>query len=132
MKIFQLCSCSYSFTWHSQPFIGHIPLGNIQLSAAILFSGSLPTSALKIFHNLRCAVISSRTFFRHQQQFLAPAVSLVWFNKQEVLLQQLREEKAPLMIGGDGRADSPGHSAKYGSYSVVDLVHNNVVEIQLV
>ena len=23
----------------------------------------------------------------------------------------------PLAIGGDGRADSPGHSAKYGSYA---------------
>lgn len=26
-----------------------------------------------------------------------------------------------LTLGGDGRADAPGHSAKYGSYGLLDL-----------
>ena len=33
---------------------------------------------------------------------------------------------SPLAIGGDGRADSPGHSAKYGSYGIIDLSTNKV------
>ena len=37
-----------------------------------------------------------------------------------------------LVLGGDGRADSPGHSAKYGSYSVIDLKQSKVVDIKLV
>ena len=36
------------------------------------------------------------------------------------------------MLGGDRRADSPGHSAKYGSYSVLELNHNIILDIQLV
>ena len=41
-------------------------------------------------------------------------------------------EKKGLVIAGDGRADSPGHSAKYGSYSIIDINKNNVVDVKLV
>ena len=34
--------------------------------------------------------------------------------------------------GGDGHADSPGHSPKYGSYTVLELLLNKVVVFQLV
>ena len=35
-------------------------------------------------------------------------------------------------LSGDGRADSPGHSAKHGSYTVVETMCNKVVDYQLV
>ena len=38
-----------------------------------------------------------------------------------MLLRELQREKRQLVIGGDGRADSPGHSAKFGSYTVMEL-----------
>jgi Transposase len=37
-----------------------------------------------------------------------------------------------IVIGGDGRADSPGHSAKFGSYTTMELRLNKVIDIQLV
>ena len=36
------------------------------------------------------------------------------------------------MLGGDGRADSPGHSAKFGSYTTMELQKKAVIDIQLV
>ena len=36
------------------------------------------------------------------------------------------------MIGGDGRADSPGYSAKFGSYTVMELKRDVVIDVQLV
>lgn len=33
---------------------------------------------------------------------------------------------------GDGRADSPGHSAKYGSYTVIDSTCDKVIDFKLV
>ena len=41
-------------------------------------------------------------------------------------------ENTPLILGGDGRADSPGHSAKFGTYSMIELNHNVVLDIQIV
>ena len=37
-----------------------------------------------------------------------------------------------LKPSGDGREDSPGHSAKYGNYSLIELTCNKVVDFQLV
>ena len=35
-------------------------------------------------------------------------------------------------MGGDGRCDSRGHSAKYGSYSLMDAEQNKILDSQLV
>ena len=51
---------------------------------------------------------------------------------QSELLANLKREGDPLVVGGDGRADSPGHTAKYGSYTIMDLVNNHILDIQLV
>ncbi|CAM4569027.1 unnamed protein product [Leuciscus chuanchicus] len=37
-----------------------------------------------------------------------------------------------LVVAGDCRSDSPGHSAKYGSYSLIEERVNKVVDVQLV
>ena len=135
LKIHQICNdknCSYKRVWESQPRINGTPLGNIMLSGAIAFSGALPTLALRVFQSMKCATITSRTYFRHQAKFLEPAITSVWLKHQQNLLAKLKDENEPLIIGGDGRADSPGHSAKFGSYTVMDLKHRNVIDLQLV
>ena len=47
-------------------------------------------------------------------------------------LMGLKSEKRSLVIAGDGRADSPGHSAKYGCYTLVELKCNKVIDFKLV
>ena len=44
----------------------------------------------------------------------------------------VKAKGVPLNLGGDGHADSPGHSAKYGSYSVLDCHSNKLLDMQLV
>ena len=121
--------CGHKWKWNSQPFIKDIPAGNILLSAAILFSGSTPTKSLHFLKCLNMACIKERTFHYHQTKYLEPAVVDVWKNSQQTLLSKC---KSPVAIGGDGRADSPGHSAKYGSYGIVDMSTNKVIHIDLV
>ena len=48
------------------------------------------------------------------------------------LLAECRAKGDSLNIRGDGRADSPGHSAKYGSYGLIDLDTDIVLQIELV
>ena len=133
LRIKQICHhYSNKYVWESQPYVGKIPVGNIMISAAIFYTGSLPAKALRVFRSLNCATITRKTFFRYQKAFLQPAVSYIWEKEQETLINQLTDKKEALVLGGDGRADSPGHSAKYGSYSVIDLKQSKVVDIKLV
>lgn len=102
------------------------------MSCAILFTGSLPSKALRLFQVLKCATISRSSFFRHQIKFLQPATLAVWHHHQQTLLSEFEDNQKALIVAGDGRADSPGHSAKYGSYTLVELSCSKVVDFQLV
>ena len=105
-------NCTTTLAWDSQPFLRDIPAGNLLLSASILFSGALPTQVVRVLTNLRCASIFLRTYFSHQRE-LQPSILSVWMKEKSSLLQKLRSEQRALVIGGDGGADSPGHSAKH-------------------
>ena len=132
LTVTQHCSnCLFTFSWDSQPMIRSIPAGNILLSAAILFSGVLPTKVMRMLRFYECVSISEATYFAHQSKFLQPSIFTVWNQNQALLFKELRKEKRPLIIG-DGRADSPGHSAKFGSYTFMELKNKAVIDIQLV
>ena len=113
--------------WESQPFIRDVPAGIFLRQLPY----SLPAKALCVFSTPNCATISYSTFFRHQSTYLIPSVSCVYLRHQKTLLNSLKD-KDGLVVAGDGRADSPGHSAKYGTYSVIELTINKVVDFQLV
>ena len=85
-----------------------------------------------VFHFMKCVTISQSTFFRHQRSFIEPAITNTWREKQDKIVQQLQSNGKPLSLGGDARCNSPGVSAKYGSYTVMDLKENLTVDIQLV
>lgn len=56
----------------------------------------------------------------------------VWTRQQQSIFQILKENGTPLALAGDGRADSPGHSAKYGTYSLLDVNCKKIIITQLV
>ena len=39
---------------------------------------------------------------------------------------------AKVICGGDGRADTAGHSAKYGTYTLIELTEKAVIDVQVV
>ena len=50
--------------------------------------------------------------------------------QQEAVLAFLRDEG--LYLSGDGRCDSPGYSAKYCTYSIMDSVSDLILDYKLV
>lgn len=68
----------------------------------------------------------------HQKKYLHPAVQRTYKDQQSSLLDNIKAEARELILGGDGRCDSPGHSAKYGTYSLMDVEQNKIVDSQLV
>ena len=133
ITVMQKClSCSFTRSWDSQPSIGDTPLGNIMMSSGILFGGGSPAKVLKIMGHMNVVTIGYSTFMKHQKKYLHAAVERTYREQQSSLLDSIKAGGKELILGGDGRCDSPGHSAKYGSYSLMDLELNKILDSQLV
>lgn len=118
--------------WKNQPYIKNMPVLNLQTSAAILFSGVKAAQALRVFQLLNIQGISRSTFFRHQQLYLHPLVFHSWQLEQSRRFDLLKAMPGSLIVSGDGRSDSPGHCAKYGTYTFMEQRMNKVIAIEIV
>lgn len=130
LKATLTCASGHVTSWESQPTINRKPVCNILLSAAIVFSGASPSRVLRFLSFIGVAVIKKTQFFKIQQCFLFPAILEVWKTERNHLLESLKGK--PLCLAGDQRADSPGHSAKYGTYTFLETNLNRIVHFELV
>ncbi|XP_064630855.1 uncharacterized protein LOC135497260 isoform X2 [Lineus longissimus] len=130
VMVMAICENQHQQEWTSQPFKGQLPIGNLLLAAGILYSGSSPVRGLNILKNIGVAVISRRTFYTIQGLYLIPSVFAVWQRKQDGMFKERKRKQ--LSLSGDARCCSPGHTAKYGSYSLMDESAGKVLDVSLV
>ena len=91
IHVTQKClSCSYARVWRSQPYIKKIPAGNLLLSAAILYSGSMISQTLRMLKILKVQCFSRQTYHKHQKNYLIPVVIKMWKEEQEKLVERVR------------------------------------------
>ena len=109
-----------------------MPYGNILLASAIMFSGGSPSQMLNMFQHLKMECINVRTYFRLQQTYLVPRIRDVYQQRQAKLFSELKNECGSVRVAGDGRCCSPDHTAKYGSYSLLELRSGKILDTQLV
>lgn len=130
VNIIAKCSCGFLNNWNSQPTHSQMPLGNLLLSASILFSGNSPSKILQYFQQANVQFITERCYNYIQSGYLIPSVLNVWKKHQTIMMTERQGKQ--VVIGGDGRCDSPGYCAKYCSYSCMDLESNKILDTQLV
>ncbi|XP_064462597.1 uncharacterized protein LOC135373305 [Ornithodoros turicata] len=128
LKAVMRCKCGRERSWHSQPWLGGRPLGNVLVCSAILFSAVNISKAFRIFELMKMATLTMSQYFRTQKEHLFPAVNDVYLMRQAEILDQLRP--LPLTLAGDG--DSPGHTALYGTYTLLETAANRIVHFELV
>ncbi|XP_062393824.1 uncharacterized protein LOC134082194 isoform X2 [Sardina pilchardus] len=124
--------CSYFRDWESQPMVGSTPVGNLQLSAATYFTGTSFIQLEKLCKAMQLQIFRYDTFRRHARNYMEPAIVHKWKMDQHDNFQHQLRLGGVVAVGGDMRADSPGHSAKFGSYSLMNLESNTIMDIQLV
>ena len=124
------CSNGHRTRWKSQPSIGHSPVGNLLMSCAILFSGCLYSTFAHLCDFLKLASICESTFYDHQKKILCPVVSKAWTDHVGSLHIVATGEN--LKFCGDGRCDSPGYSAKYCTYTLMESVTSLIFDFELV
>ena len=96
-------------------------LGNLFLGASIVFSG-LPFATFERFSWLtNLKFILDSIFDRIRRDFIGPVIRKMW---RKDTLKQMEE----VILVGDGRCDSPGHSAKYCRYTLMNATSGEVVD----
>ncbi|XP_070209079.1 uncharacterized protein [Littorina saxatilis] len=90
------------------------------------------TKVLRFLMHMGVRAVSANTVSQHQTAFLQPAVRDVWQGWQDHYISTTRQMQKAVILGGDGRADLPGHCAKFGVYSLMDLTIMKISIIHLV
>ncbi|XP_063967630.1 uncharacterized protein LOC135157074 [Lytechinus pictus] len=126
-----LCVCgSLVYRWQSQPTIGRQPVGNLLLSASIMFTGKTYEDFKVLADLFNLQFISDTTFYDIHNKILLPVIHT--FYTQDIQDAHEEHKNRPLSICGDGRCDSPGYNAKYCTYTCIDLQSNKILGMSLV
>jgi len=123
LTIKTICANDHEFEWKSQPEIKNTAAGNILLSGAILYSGSTFARVTELLKMINVVHFSSSRIFEIQKTFLFPALNKL-YNTYRTDLYKDCLNSTENHFSGDGRCDSPGYSAKYGTYSLMNTVTN--------
>ncbi|XP_071115736.1 uncharacterized protein, partial [Haliotis cracherodii] len=99
-------------------------------SFSIRLSRGCAAQVLRIFRCMKMPIFNMDTFINIQLCNGVPSCLKVWNEHQSSLLANVGGK--PLVWGGDGRCDSPGHFAKYGTDTLMDLRDRRISDIQLV
>ena len=125
-----VCTKGHVSQWESQKCHNRMPWSNLLLAGAVVFSGINFSKCLRFLKHLNVPAICPSTFSRIQSAYVVPATLFTWDFHQTELLDQYQGRVVTL--GGDARCDSPGFSAKFGSYTLMDLELGKVVDFQFV
>ena len=104
--------------------------GNLLLSSSILLTGSTYTRVALLANILNLKFFSENTFYTIQNKYLFPVINEFCLREQNSVFSGLAGQD--LWLSGDGRCDSPGHNAKYGTYTMIDQQTDEIVDFQIV
>ena len=125
-----VCAMKHRFTWESQPNEHGMAAGNISLAASILLSGGTFERQRDIMNISNITFISHTTYYRIQKKLLVPAIHHVFLTQRQLVYDEVTTYKT-VNILGDGRCDSPGYNAKYGTYTIMDERTGRIIDLHV-
>lgn len=116
--------------WAAQPFCKKLRAGNLLLASSLLLSGNSYAKVGLMFNFCKLQYFSSSLFYQYQGLFIIPAINEFWDEHKKKLWDERSGKEVKL--SGDGRNDSPGHSAQYCTYSLADMDDKAILEMNVV
>lgn len=104
-------------------------VNNLIVGASVLFSGNNFEKAERMFKFANVAFLSRAMFFRYQRVILFPVIKEWWKWMQDLLFTELKNQD--VIIAGDGQCDSPGKSAKYLCYFLMDTASRYILHVEI-
>ena len=127
-----VCCNNHTFEWRSQPEFNKRPAGNILIPSAVVFTGSTYETTKQLFHALNMNFVNKDQFYKVQDKVIFPTINKTYNTQQKDVIKEIKKQNHMIDLYWDGRSDSPGHNAKYGTYSLMDESSEKVVDFSLV
>ena len=99
------------------------------LASALLLSGNSYTKVGLMFNFCNLQYFSSVLFNQYQQLYIIPAINEFWEQHKQHVWENKRGTET--VLSGDGRNDSPGHSAQYCTYSLADMEDKSILQMNI-
>lgn len=126
LSVYVTCAENHrTHLWESQPKKGHLPVGNLALSAAILFSGSTYRQAHNLFYLMGLECVRKSTYHKYQRKYLFPTVQRHWKRDRADNLSVLG--KSSICLVGDGQCNGPG----YCLYTLMDASTKKILNFRV-
>ena len=125
-----LCCSGHSCTWKSQPDAGQHALGNIRIVTGTILSGATFSRVSQICKFSKIACLGKTAFYALQKSLVMPAIQRRWDKERNQLVEEAAQRDG-VHLAGDGRCDTPGHNAKYSSYSFLDQKTNKIIDFRI-
>ena len=106
-------------------------VNNSLLPIAIMLLGNNYAKSSLLCKVLNLSHVSKSDFCSFQTKCALPVVKDVWMKMRQIVLEILKGYK-DVCLCGDGRNDSPGHSARYCVYTLMEHVTNVVVDLEVI
>ncbi|XP_053555458.1 uncharacterized protein LOC128646060 [Bombina bombina] len=116
--------------WQNQPVIGNMPIGNLLLCAALLFSGNIYNKLKEFFKLLCIPFISLKTYGSYQKKFLLPAIDHRWKKERQGIIHSLRGK--PLCLSGDGQHDQTDFPTQCCTYTLTEERTKKIIDFHTV
>ena len=129
------CKNGHRDVWHSSKVLAikggqKLFVSSTLLAAATLLTGNNFEKISLFARCLNMNFILSTTFHRIQTFYVNPSIKELWGDMKERIWNLF--EKELLVVCGDGQMDSPGFSAKYCLYTMMDHFLDLIVDVEVV
>ena len=129
------CSKGHSGIWSSLSVLGEkrgqkIYVSSVLLASSVLVSGNNFEKVSLLAKGMNLHFVSSTTFARIQSLYAVPSIRELWNKMKEVIWKVF--ENDVLVVCGDGRMDSPGFSAKYCVYTMMEHYLNVIIDLEVI
>ena len=98
------------------------------LCAGTLLSGQTYGGIRRAMDYAGVRFIGKTRFYSIQKKYLFPAINHIYEKQKENILYKLKSENIAIDVVGDGRFDSPGFCAKYGTYTIMNAQNNQIID----
>ena len=94
LTVITVCTNGHKNIWRSQPPVKRQWMGNIRLSAAVLFSANTFTKIAEYFRLANVQWLGKTRYYAFQRKYLSGVVNEAYVKEKEVLLGDLKKKRS--------------------------------------